>query len=161
MVPKAKNFENISVDIYETGSLATFDERDPDKNLFDHITKSNFETWYFKPKEVKPYLRRTPYLEKRNVLHVNIQSIKRNIENIKILLEGQHVSDTHFILKTINLNVVQKHSDRCIDVPIPFLIMGLFKIIEFLVKHHFPIFHQFFYFPFSINFLINKICCNK
>ena len=51
------------------------------------MTKSNFETSYFKPNEVKPHLWSTQYLEKLNVLHVNIQSIKRNSENLKALLE--------------------------------------------------------------------------
>ena len=45
------------------------------------------ETSYFKRNEVKPYLRSTQYFEKRNVLHVNIRSIKRNFENLKALLE--------------------------------------------------------------------------
>ena len=72
MVAQTENFENISVNIYETGSFTKFDERDPDTNFFDDMTKSNFETWYFKPNEVKPYLRGTQYLEKLNVLHVVI-----------------------------------------------------------------------------------------
>ena len=87
MVPQTENFENISVNIYETGSFTMFDERDPDTNFFDDITKSNFETSYFKPNEVKPYLQSTQYLEKLNVLHVNIRSIKSNFENLKALLE--------------------------------------------------------------------------
>ena len=41
--------------IYETGSFTKFDERNPDTNLFDDITKSSFETSYFKPNELKPY----------------------------------------------------------------------------------------------------------
>ena len=60
-------------------------KRDP--AFSDDITKSNLETSYFKPSEVKPYLRSTQYLEKLNVLHVNIRSIKCNFENLKILLE--------------------------------------------------------------------------
>ena len=87
MVPQTEHFENISVNIYETGSFTKFDERDPDTKFFDDMTKLNFETSYFKPNEVKPYLRSTQYLEKRNVLHVNIRSIKRNFENLKALLE--------------------------------------------------------------------------
>ena len=87
MVPQTENFENISVNIYETGSFTKFDERDPDTNFFDDVTKSNFETSHFKPNKVKPYLRSTQYLEKLNVLHVNIRSIKRNFENLKALLE--------------------------------------------------------------------------
>ena len=67
MVPQTETFENISVNIYETGSFSKFDERGPDTNFFDDITKSNFETSYFKPNEVKPYLRSTQYLEKLNV----------------------------------------------------------------------------------------------
>ena len=47
----------------------------------------NFETSYFKPNEVKPFFQSTQYLEKLNVLHVNIRSIKRNFENLKALLE--------------------------------------------------------------------------
>ena len=72
MLPQTENFENISVNIYETGSLTKFDERDPDTNFFDGMTKSSFETSYFEPKEVKPYLRSTQHMEKLNVLHVNI-----------------------------------------------------------------------------------------
>ena len=87
MVPQTENFENISVNIYETGSLTKFDERDLDTNFFDDMTKSNFETSYFEPNEVKPDLRSTQYLVKLNVLHVNIRSIKRNFENLKALLE--------------------------------------------------------------------------
>ena len=74
MVLQTENFENISVNIYETGSSTKFDERgpDPDTNFFDDITKSNYETSNFKPNEVKPYLRSTQYLGRLNVLHVNI-----------------------------------------------------------------------------------------
>ena len=50
-----ENFENMSVNIFETGSFTKFDERDPGTNFFDDITKSNFETSYFKPKKLKPY----------------------------------------------------------------------------------------------------------
>ena len=41
MVPQTKNFEIISVNIYETGSFTKFDERNPGTNFFDDITKSN------------------------------------------------------------------------------------------------------------------------
>ena len=51
------------------------------------MAKSNFETLYFKPNEVKPYLRSTQYFQKLNVLHVNIRGIKLNFENLKALLE--------------------------------------------------------------------------
>ena len=87
MVPQTENFENISVNIYEPGTFTKFDERDPDTIFFDDMTKSNFETSYFKPNEVKQYLPSTQYLEKLNVSHVNIRSIKRNFENLKALLE--------------------------------------------------------------------------
>ena len=50
-----ENFENMSANIFETGSFTKFDERDPGTNFFDDITKSNFETSYFKPKKLKPY----------------------------------------------------------------------------------------------------------
>ena len=75
MVLQTENFENTSVNIYETGSFTKFDERDPDINLFDDITKSNYETSYLKPNETKPRLRSTQYLEKLNVLHVSLFSI--------------------------------------------------------------------------------------
>ena len=87
MASRTKNFENISINNYETDSFTRLDERDPDTNFLYDITKSSFETSYFKPNEVKPYLRSTQYLEKLNVLHVNIRSIKRNFENLKALLE--------------------------------------------------------------------------
>ena len=87
MVPQTENFENISVNICETDSFTRFDEKDADTTFFYDITKSSFETSYFKTNEVKPYLRSTQYLEKLNVLHVNIRSIKRNFENLKALLE--------------------------------------------------------------------------
>ena len=51
------------------------------------MTKSNFQTSYFQPNEVKSRLWSTQYLEKLNVLHVNIRSIKSNFEKIKALLE--------------------------------------------------------------------------
>ena len=76
MVRQTENFENIFVNIYEIGSFPKFGD----------MTKANFETSYFKPNEVKPYLRSTQYFEKLNVLHVNIRSIKRNFENLKALL---------------------------------------------------------------------------
>ena len=72
MLPQTENFENISVNICETGSFTKSDERDPNTNILNDMTKSNFETSYFKPNEVKPYLPSTQYLEKLNVLHVNI-----------------------------------------------------------------------------------------
>ena len=59
MVPQTQNFENISLNIYETGSFTNFDERNPDTNFFADITKSNFETLHFKPNKAKPYLRST------------------------------------------------------------------------------------------------------
>ena len=71
MVPQTKNFENISVNIYETDFFTKFDERDPDTKFFCYITKSSFKNSYFKPNEVKPYLRSTQYLEKLNDLYVN------------------------------------------------------------------------------------------
>ena len=87
MVTQTENFENSSVNIYETGSFTKFDETDPDTNFFDDIAKSSFETSYFKQNEVKSYLRSTQYLEKLNLLRVNIRSIKRNFENLTALLE--------------------------------------------------------------------------
>ena len=35
MVTQTENFENISVNIYETSSFSKFDERDPDTNFLD------------------------------------------------------------------------------------------------------------------------------
>ena len=87
MVPQTKNFQNISVNIYEIGSFTKFAERDLDTNVFNDITKSNYRTSYFQPKEVKPHLSSRQYLEKLNVLHANIQSIKSNFQNLKTLLE--------------------------------------------------------------------------
>ena len=86
MVPRTENFENISVNIYETHSFTKFHERDRD-TIFFYITQSSFGTSYFKPNEVKPYLRSTQYLEKLNVLHVNIRSKKRYFENVRALVE--------------------------------------------------------------------------
>ena len=82
-----ENFENISVNIYKEGSFTKLDERDSDTNLFDDMTKSNFQTSYFKPNKLKPYLPCAQYLEKLNVLYVSICSIKHNFENLKALLE--------------------------------------------------------------------------
>ena len=76
MVPQARNFENISVNIYDTYSFTKLDGKDQDTNFFYNITKSSFETSYFKPNEGKPYLQSTQYLEKLNALLVNIRSIK-------------------------------------------------------------------------------------
>ena len=42
MVAHNKNFENISINIYENGSLIKVDERYPDTNLFNDVTKQNF-----------------------------------------------------------------------------------------------------------------------
>ena len=80
MLPQTENFENMSVNIYETGYFTKYNKRDPGTNFFDDITTSNFETSYVKQNEVKPYLRSTQYLEKRNVLHV--RSIKRNFKEL-------------------------------------------------------------------------------
>ena len=85
--PQTKHFQNIFVNIYVIGSFTKFDERDPGTNFFNDMTKSNFQTSYFQPNEVKPRLWSTQYLEKLNVLHVNIRSIKHNFEKIKALLE--------------------------------------------------------------------------
>ena len=63
MAPQNQNFENISVNIYETVSFTESDQRDPDTNFFDDVNKSSFETSYFNLNEVKPYLRSTQYLE--------------------------------------------------------------------------------------------------
>ena len=82
-----ENFENISVNIYKEGSFTKLDERDSDTNLFDDMTKSNFQTSYFKPNKLKPYLPCAQYLEKLNVLYVSICSIKHNFENLKALFE--------------------------------------------------------------------------
>ena len=60
---------------------------------------------YFKLNEVKPYPRSTRYLEKINVLHVNIGSIKRNFENIKALLEvREFIFNIICVSKTCCLN---------------------------------------------------------
>ena len=96
MVFQTENFEDISVNIYETDSFTKFDEKDPDRKFFYDITKSNFETSYFKTNKVKPYPRSTQYLQKLNLLHVNIQSIKCNFENLKALLE-----ECGFVFNTI------------------------------------------------------------
>ena len=53
MVLQAKNFENISVNIYGTYSFTKFDENDQETNFFYNITKSSFETSCFKPNKVK------------------------------------------------------------------------------------------------------------
>ena len=79
MVPQNKNFLNIS--------FIKFDERDTDTNVFDDITKPNFETLCFKQNEVKSYLQSKQYLEKLDVLLVNIRSLKRYFENLKALLD--------------------------------------------------------------------------
>ena len=55
MVPQTENFENISVNIYETYSFPKFNERDPDTNFFYDITKSSFETSLFKPNKASKY----------------------------------------------------------------------------------------------------------
>lgn len=41
IVFQTKNFENTSVNTYETGSLTKFEERNLDINFFDDVTKSN------------------------------------------------------------------------------------------------------------------------
>ena len=87
MFPQAENFENISVNVYETGSCTKLNERDPDTDLLNDIARSNFETLYFKLNEVKLYLQNTQYLEKLYLLHVNIRSIESNLENLRGLLE--------------------------------------------------------------------------
>ena len=100
MVPQTKYFGNISEkyfwNIYETGLDTKFDEMDPDTNFFDNTIKLNFETSYFGPKKVKPYLQRTKYLEKLNVLHVNVWSIKHNFEDL-ITLMGERELVFHII----------------------------------------------------------------
>ena len=35
------------VNVHKAGSFTKFDERDPDNNFFDNITKSSFQTSYF------------------------------------------------------------------------------------------------------------------
>ena len=104
MASRTKNFENISINNYETDSFTRLDERDPDTNFLYDITKSSFGTSYFKPNEVKPFLRSTQYLEKLNVLHVNIRSIKRNFENLKALLE-----ECEFVFNMCLRNMMFKH----------------------------------------------------
>ena len=59
MISKTENYDNILVNINETGSFIEFDEKDLNTNFFNDITTSNFETSYFKPNEVKSYLRST------------------------------------------------------------------------------------------------------
>ena len=55
------------VNVHKAGSFTKFDERDPDNNFFDDITKSSFQTSYFKPNEVKRHLRISQYLEKPGI----------------------------------------------------------------------------------------------
>ena len=71
MFPQRENFEDISVNVYETRSFTKFAERNPD-TTFSMTTTSSFETLYFKLNKVKSYLRSTQYFKKLNVLHVNI-----------------------------------------------------------------------------------------
>ena len=47
---------NTCENIHATGSFTKFDERETDTYFFDDITNSDFDTSYFKPNEVKPYL---------------------------------------------------------------------------------------------------------
>ena len=84
MVPQGENFESVSVNIHEAGSFTNFDERDPGTNFFDDITKSNFQSSYFKQTKQR---KNCTFVKKLNVLHVNIRSIKRNFENLKALSE--------------------------------------------------------------------------
>ena len=55
MTPQTENFENISVNIYETVSFTKSDQRDPDTNFFDDVNKSSFETSYFNPNEDRTF----------------------------------------------------------------------------------------------------------
>ena len=77
-----ENFKNMSVNIFETGSFTKFDERDPGTNFFDDITKSNFETSYFKPKNQNRTFEMHS-IWKNLISYMSIRSIKRNFENLK------------------------------------------------------------------------------
>ena len=82
MLPQTEDFQNISVNIHETGFFTKFDERDPDTNLSHDITKSNFET---------SYLNKT---EKNRTIEVH--SILKNVPSYMSIFEVFNV-----ILKTL------------------------------------------------------------
>ena len=126
MAPQAEHFENISVNIYEEGSFTKLDERDPDTNFFDDMTKSNFQTSYFKPNKLKPYLPCAQYLEKLNVLYVSICSIKHNFESLKALLEEcDLVSSLICASETWRLNTeLQNHSNLSLSLSLSLSLTG-------------------------------------
>ena len=70
------------MNIYEYGSFHKFDEKDPDKNFLYDFIKSDFETFYFKANEVKPYLRSTHYLEKSKMSNMSTPKVINKILKI-------------------------------------------------------------------------------
>ena len=69
------------------GTFTKFDERDPDTNFFDDVTKSNFDASYFKPNEWN----RTFEVHSiwKNVMSFMsiFEVLKPNFDNLKELLE--------------------------------------------------------------------------
>ena len=54
--PQYFSTENISANIYESGSFTKFDKMNPDTSFMDDAIKSNLEKSFFNPNKVKPYL---------------------------------------------------------------------------------------------------------
>ena len=91
-----ETFENFNFDPFNSGDILVNDEQDPDSNFFNDI-KHSHNTSYFLPNEAFEFLSNNNN-NSFSLLHINIRSLKKNIDSLKLLL-----SEIKFEFKTICL----------------------------------------------------------
>ena len=81
----SSNFEDISFNPFETQVLLEHNS-DPDRNLFNEQYFHSIEAGYYSVEDAKSKLQSTKTDSTFSILSINIRSINKNFENLKILL---------------------------------------------------------------------------
>ena len=82
MDPDKESFENFIFNPFQDIHSRQDDERDPDMNYYNEFDSSKFDTCYFDADEVKELLSDVNNFENISVIHVNIRSLKQNIDKL-------------------------------------------------------------------------------
>ena len=84
---QAQNFENLK---YDSGNILFDNSSDPDLHFYNTNVK-NLNTPYILPGELQKLLRDDKD-ENVSVLHLNIRSINKNLQNFKMFLSNLNLS---------------------------------------------------------------------
>ena len=79
------SFESLNFDPFSLDDITTNDDTDPDKNFFNDFDKNLHDTRYVLPDEVSNFLKENKS-NSFSLLHLNIRSLRKNIDSLKILL---------------------------------------------------------------------------